>query len=73
VVATHRALAQSPAEVIYGTIDDVLVVDERPNMPGTTDEWPNWSIALPTPIDDLTSAPAPETLTALTQRSRDLD
>ena len=73
VVATHRALAQSPAEVIYGTIDDVLVVDERPNMPGTTDEWPNWSIALPTMIDDLVSAPAPETLTALTQRSRELD
>ena len=34
-------------------IDDVLAVEERPNMPGTIDEWPNWRLALPFPIEDL--------------------
>jgi 4-alpha-glucanotransferase len=33
------------------------VVQERPNMPGTVDEWPNWSIALPVPLEDLEEAP----------------
>ena len=69
VCAAHQALARSPAEVILGTIDDVLLVDERPNMPGTTDEWPNWSIALPVLLDDLLDGPPPPTLTALTERS----
>ena len=68
VEAAHRALAQSPAEVVLGTIDDVLVVDERPNMPGTTDEWPNWSIALPTTLDELVAGAVPPTLRALTER-----
>jgi 4-alpha-glucanotransferase len=68
ICATHRALAESPAEVVLGTIDDVLVVDERPNMPGTTDEWPNWSIALPVPLDALVDGPPPATLTTLTER-----
>ena len=26
---------------------DAIGVEERPNMPGTVDEWPNWSLALP--------------------------
>ena len=39
--------------LVTATLDDVLAVEERPNMPGTIDERPNWSIALPVPIDDL--------------------
>jgi 4-alpha-glucanotransferase len=22
-------------------------------MPGTTDQWPNWSLALPSPLEDV--------------------
>jgi hypothetical protein len=28
-----------------------MAVEERPNMPATTIEWPNWCIALPQPIE----------------------
>jgi len=30
-----------------------MAVEERPNIPATTDEWPNWSLALPAPIETL--------------------
>jgi hypothetical protein len=30
-----------------------MAVEERPNMPTTTTEWANWSIALPTPLETL--------------------
>ncbi len=43
IVAAHRALADAPSVVVTGTLDDALAVEERPNMPGTIDEWPNWS------------------------------
>ncbi|MCU1352601.1 MAG: 4-alpha-glucanotransferase [Acidimicrobiales bacterium] len=57
LVAAHQALAQAPSMIVTATLDDLLGAEERPNMPGTTDEWPNWSIPLPAPIDDLDAQP----------------
>jgi 4-alpha-glucanotransferase len=57
VVAAHRALAEAPCLVVAATLDDALGVEERPNMPGTVDEWPNWRIALPIPIEAMTTHP----------------
>ena len=53
-VAVHRRLGASPAAFALATLEDVLEVVERPNVPGTTsEERPNWSVALPVPIDEL--------------------
>jgi 4-alpha-glucanotransferase len=52
-VAAYRALSGAPSRVLLATLDDALAVPERPNMPGTVDSWPNWSIALPSPVEDL--------------------
>lgn len=49
----YRALARAPSQVLVATLDDALGVAERPNMPGTTDQWPNWSLALPSPLEDV--------------------
>ena len=43
--ATHEALAEAPSLIVVATLDDALAMVERPNMPGTVDEWPNWSLA----------------------------
>jgi 4-alpha-glucanotransferase len=56
-VAAYRALSRAPSRVVLATLDDALSVSERPNMPGTVDEWPNWSIALPRPIEELEEDP----------------
>ncbi len=53
VLGVYRELAESPCAVITATIDDALGVEERPNMPGTIDEWPNWRIALPVPLEEI--------------------
>jgi 4-alpha-glucanotransferase len=52
-VAAHRALSRAPSRVALATLDDAIGVTERPNMPGTIDEWPNWSIALPKPLEEI--------------------
>ena len=50
----HRHLGASPAAVALATMEDLLGVVDRPNVPGTTEEQrPNWSVALPTPVDEL--------------------
>jgi 4-alpha-glucanotransferase len=53
---THRLLGQAPCALLSATLDDALAVEERPNMPGTVDGWPNWSIALPEPLERLETA-----------------
>jgi 4-alpha-glucanotransferase len=30
---------------------------DRPNVPGTIDQRPNWSLPLPVPLDDLAADP----------------
>lgn len=44
---TYQILAQSPCLVLAAGLDDALAIPERPNMPGTTHQWPNWRLALP--------------------------
>jgi 4-alpha-glucanotransferase len=58
VEGAYRALAEAPSRLLTATLEDALAVDTRPNMPGTTDR-PNWSVALPVPIEELDRAPGP--------------
>jgi 4-alpha-glucanotransferase len=59
VVSTrlHQALATAPCRILTATLEDAMAVEERPNMPATTAEWPNWSIGLPQPIESLEKSP----------------
>jgi 4-alpha-glucanotransferase len=57
VVAASRALAEAPSALVAATLEDALRVTERPNMPGTVDSWPNWSLALPVPLEELEADP----------------
>jgi 4-alpha-glucanotransferase len=49
----YELLATAPSRILTATLDDALCVEERPNVPGTTDERPNWSIALPVLLEDI--------------------
>jgi 4-alpha-glucanotransferase len=49
----YRLLGKAPSRIVTATVDDALAVEERPNMPGTTDQWPNWSLALPASLETL--------------------
>ena len=51
----HRCLGQTRSVVALATLEDLCHVTLRPNVPGTTDERPNWSMALPLSVEELTS------------------
>jgi 4-alpha-glucanotransferase len=55
----HRLLAEAPSAVLTATLEDASGVAERPNVPGTVAEWPNWSLALPVSLEELETAPLP--------------
>jgi 4-alpha-glucanotransferase len=52
IVDAHAALAEAPSALVSATLDDALAVEERPNIPATL-ERPNWSLALPKPIEEI--------------------
>jgi 4-alpha-glucanotransferase len=71
VFSAYAALARTPCLLLTATLDDALAVEERPNMPGTTDEWPNWSIALPATLEEVeTDARPPRLAEALRSQPR---
>jgi 4-alpha-glucanotransferase len=47
----YEDLARAPCLLLAVGLEDVLAVSERPNMPGTTDQWPNWKQSLPVPLE----------------------
>lgn len=53
----HRELAQAASLVRVVTVEDALNVRERPNMPGIVASYPNWSLALPVPLDRIRNHP----------------
>ncbi len=66
--AAYRALATSPSRLVAATLEDALGVAERPNKPGTTSEWPNWSLALPVSLEELRRDPRPARLAEVLRR-----
>ena len=51
--AVHAYLAAAPSRVMMVQLEDLLGVDEQANLPGTTDEQPNWRRKLPLALEDM--------------------
>ena len=66
----HGLLAEAPSMVVTATLDDALAVEERPNVPGTTSERPNWCLALPVPLEEVETDPRVAAVAATVNRRR---
>lgn len=63
IAATYRHLARTPSRILSATLEDVLALEERPNMPNTTgDDWPDWSLGLPGGLEAIEAAPLAKTI-----------
>jgi 4-alpha-glucanotransferase len=70
IIGAHALLAEAPSAIVTATLDDALAVEERPNIPGTTDERPNWSIALPKTIEEIEADPLVAQVAEVVSRDR---
>jgi 4-alpha-glucanotransferase len=67
-VRLHALLADAPAHLVAATLEDLALMPERPNMPGS-DHWPSWCWSLPEPLEDvLASEVATRVRAVLAQR-----
>ena len=51
-------IAATPATLVTYPLEDLLALEEQPNLPGSIDEHPNWRRRLALPVDELFSEPA---------------
>jgi 4-alpha-glucanotransferase len=58
-VAVYGHLARGRPRIVLASLEDALAVQERPNVPGTTKEFPNWRLALPATIEEIEEAEGP--------------
>ncbi len=69
IARSYGVLARSPSRILTAALEDAAAVEERPNMPATvSDQNPNWSLALPVPIEDLMAQELPARIAAALNR-----
>ena len=54
--AVHGFLARTPCKVLMVQLEDALGVTDQVNVPGTTDQYPNWRRKLPLELEHCGSA-----------------
>ena len=57
VEAIHAFVAEAPSRVMMVQLEDALGVVDQANMPGTTDEHPNWRQKLPETLEQMSTNP----------------
>ena len=68
ITKTFEQLADAPSMVVMAELETACVAAERPNMPAAAGTYPNWSLALPVPLEELERAPLPCTLAEILNR-----
>ncbi|MEZ5818756.1 MAG: 4-alpha-glucanotransferase [Hyphomicrobiaceae bacterium] len=56
-VAIHRFVARTPCRLVAAQLEDLLGSPDCLNIPGTTDEHPNWRRKIPIEIEDMAGLP----------------
>ncbi len=65
VTAMYEFLARTPSRFITASLYDVLMELDQPNLPGTTDEYPNWRIPLGTSLEQIGDDPRVRKISAV--------
>ena len=68
--AVYRFLARAPAQLLMVSIEDLAGEVEQPNLPGTTDEHPNWRRRLPRDTAAILTDPAVRALARMINEIR---
>ena len=72
IAALYAFLARTPSMLVAVTLEDAVGTTERPNVPGTVDQHPNWCLRLPLRVEDLAADPRVRRLAAVLAAERPL-
>jgi 4-alpha-glucanotransferase len=69
----YADLSGAPCLLLAASLEDALAVRERPNMPGTVDDWPNWRVALPFSLEEIETHRLPRAIARHLNRGLNFD
>ena len=69
ILAIHHTLGKAASAVVFASLDDALMVEERPNLPGSS-RSENWSLALPVPLEELFARELPAAIAQVLSERR---
>jgi 4-alpha-glucanotransferase len=72
VAAIYGFLARTPAMLVTATLEDAVEAPDRPNVPGTVDQRPNWSLPLPVRLEELIGDPRVRRLASILSNGLDI-
>lgn len=61
--AVHAYLSRTPCKVLVVQVEDIQGVDTPVNIPGTSEQYPNWRRRLPTDLEDMPGSEPFESIT----------
>ncbi|MHB8415375.1 MAG: 4-alpha-glucanotransferase [Acidiferrobacteraceae bacterium] len=70
MLAVYAYLAKTPARVLLVQMEDLLMMPEAVNLPGTTSERPNWRHKLACPVEDIDSVLLEDLVRIMTNTGR---
>jgi len=75
VVAMHAFLARTPCRLVVAQPADAIGDRRQPNLPGTTEEYPNWRLPIagpdgPVTLEDFQRSPTVRRIATLMARTR---
>lgn len=70
IIERYRVVRTAPSLIVLVSLDDAAAVRERPNMPGTTDAYPNWKFAMPRPVEDIMTSELSQDLVKMLRQDR---
>jgi 4-alpha-glucanotransferase len=68
IVAMHEFLARTPCRLVTASLYDVLGEVNQPNLPGTTDQYPNWRMPLAASLEQIAEDPRVRTVAEILAR-----
>ncbi|MEO5732403.1 MAG: 4-alpha-glucanotransferase [Rubrivivax sp.] len=69
-LAVHRFIARTPSVLVTVQLEDLIGSQQQPNLPGTTDQYPNWRIRMPMTVSDIGRSAHFQSLTAAMRQER---
>lgn len=69
--AVHRYLGRTTGRIVMMQIEDALGEIEQPNLPGTTDQHPNWRRRLAVAVEDLAGDDGLQAMATAVRRGRE--
>ena len=70
MAAAHAFVARSPAALVMAQTDDLAGERVAVNLPGTSNERPNWRRKIATPVPELLTTPTAQTILAKLRAAR---